>query len=63
MPGARERKKMPFTHRTPYIAAETYVFARYHMYRAVYFHKTTRAAEVMLRLMFDRYKHLEPLTK
>jgi HD superfamily phosphohydrolase len=41
-----------------YIAAETYVFARYHMYRAVYFHKTTRAAEVMLRLMFARYKEL-----
>jgi HD superfamily phosphohydrolase len=31
---------------------------RYHMYRAVYFHKTTRAAEVMLRLMFMRYKDL-----
>jgi uncharacterized protein len=41
-----------------YIAAESYVFARYHMYRAVYFHKTTRAAEVMLRLLFKRYKHL-----
>jgi len=41
-----------------YIAAETYVFARYHMYRAVYFHKTTRAAEVMLRLLFNRYKAL-----
>jgi uncharacterized protein len=41
-----------------YIAAESYVFARYHMYRAVYFHKTTRAAEVMLKLMFRRYKDL-----
>jgi len=39
-----------------YTAAETYVFARYHMYRAVYFHKTTRAAEVMLRLLFRSYK-------
>lgn len=37
-------------------AAEAYVFARYHMYRTVYFHKTTRAAEVMLRLLFRRYK-------
>lgn len=28
------------------------------MYRAVYFHKTTRAAEVMLRLLFARFKTL-----
>jgi len=39
-------------------AAEAYVFARYHMYRTVYFHKTVRAAEVMLRLAFQRYKEL-----
>jgi HD superfamily phosphohydrolase len=39
-------------------AAEIYVFARYHMYRSVYFHKTTRAAEVMLRLIFKRFKKL-----
>ncbi len=39
-------------------AAESYVFARYHMYRSVYFHKTTRAAEVMLKLLFRRYKAL-----
>ena len=39
-------------------AAESYVFARYHMYRTVYFHKTTRAAEVMLRLLLKRYKNL-----
>jgi HD superfamily phosphohydrolase len=39
-------------------AAEAYVFARYHMYRTVYFHKTTRAAEVMLRLLLKRYKKL-----
>lgn len=38
--------------------AEAYVFARYHMYRCVYFHKTTRAAEVMLQLAFQRYKYL-----
>lgn len=35
--------------------AEQYVFCRYHMYRSVYFHKTTRAAEVMLRLLFKRF--------
>jgi HD superfamily phosphohydrolase len=28
------------------------------MYRSVYFHKTTRAAEVMLRLTFKRFKQL-----
>ena len=39
-------------------AVESYVFSRYHMYRAVYFHKTTRAAEVMLRLLLQRYKQL-----
>ena len=39
-------------------AAEAYVFARHHMYRVVYFHKTTRAAEVMLRLLFKRFKEL-----
>jgi HD superfamily phosphohydrolase len=35
-------------------AAETYLFARYHMYRTVYFHKSSRAAEVMLKLLFRR---------
>jgi uncharacterized protein len=40
------------------MAAEGYVFARYHMYRTVYFHKTTRAAEIMLRLLFRRYKEM-----
>ena len=39
-------------------SAETYVFARYHMYRSVYFHKTTRAAETMLRLLFKRFSEL-----
>lgn len=37
-------------------AAETYLFARYHMYRTVYFHKASRAAEVMLKLFLRRYK-------
>ena len=45
-------------HEKALFAAEAYVFARYHMYRTVYFHKTTRAAEVMLRLLFQRYKEL-----
>lgn len=40
------------------IAAEAYVFARYHMYRTVYYHKTTRSAEVMLKMLFTRYKRL-----
>jgi hypothetical protein len=39
-------------------AAEAYVFARYHMYRSVYFHKTVRAAEVMVRLLLRRFKEL-----
>jgi uncharacterized protein len=39
-------------------AAESYVFARYHMYRSVYFHKTVRAAEVMVRLALRRFKEL-----
>jgi HD superfamily phosphohydrolase len=37
---------------------EAYLFARLHMFRTVYFHKTTRAAEVMLGLLFRRYKEL-----
>ncbi|MDP2180977.1 MAG: hypothetical protein Q8K99_00205 [Actinomycetota bacterium] len=36
-------------------ALETYVFARYHMYHAVYYHKATRAGEVMLRLLLETY--------
>lgn len=40
------------------LAAEAYVFARYHMYRTVYYHKTTRSAEVMLKSLFRRYKEL-----
>jgi hypothetical protein len=39
-------------------AVETYLFARFHMYRTVYFHKTSRAAEVMLKLLFRRLKEL-----
>lgn len=39
-------------------AGEAYIFARYHMYRSVYFHKTVRAAEVMARLALRRFKEL-----
>lgn len=41
-----------------FMAAEAYVFARMRMYRTVYYHKTTRAAEVMLRSVLKRYQHL-----
>lgn len=37
-------------------AAEQYIFARHHMYNSVYFHKTTRAAEVMLHSLLRRIK-------
>lgn len=53
-----EGKKRLYLSKKARTAAETYVFARYHMYRAVYFHKTTRAAEVMLKLLFQRFKML-----
>ena len=51
------RGRFYLSHKALY-AAEAYVFARYHMYRTVYFHKTTRSAEVMLRLLLRRYKKL-----
>jgi HD superfamily phosphohydrolase len=40
------------------LAAEAYIFARYHMYKTVYFHKTTRAAEVMFKLLLRRFMFL-----
>jgi HD superfamily phosphohydrolase len=49
------RNRFYLSHKGLY-AAEDYVNARYHMYRSVYFHKTTRAAEVMLRLLLNRFK-------
>jgi HD superfamily phosphohydrolase len=52
-----EKKRFYLSHKG-LMAAEEYVFARHHMYRTVYFHKTTRAAEVMLRLVLKRYKQL-----
>jgi HD superfamily phosphohydrolase len=51
------RRRFYFGHKAK-SAAEAYVFARHHMYQAVYFHKTTRSAEVMLRLAFTRYRAL-----
>ena len=40
------------------LAGGQYIMARHQMYQNVYFHKTVRAAEVMLRLLFQRYKEL-----
>ncbi|MBX3458563.1 MAG: HD domain-containing protein [Planctomycetes bacterium] len=37
---------------------EQYVFARQHMYLRCYFHKTSHAAELMLKHVFDRFKNL-----
>ncbi len=53
-----ERHNRFFIGRKGASAAEAYVFARHHMYQAVYFHKATRAAEVMLKLVFRRYRQL-----
>ena len=52
------KKRRVFLTRKAMSAAEAYIFARYHMYRSVYFHKAVRAAEVMVRLVFRRYKEL-----
>lgn len=41
-----------------FVSVEAYIFARHHMYQTVYFHKTIRAAEIMLRLLFQRFKEL-----
>ena len=56
----RDRERF-YLNRKALAEAERYVFARYHMYRTVYFHKTSRAAEVMLRLIFKRFKQLVDL--
>lgn len=39
--------------------AEDFVMARYYMYKNVYFHKTTRCAEVLFRSILDRVFKLE----
>jgi len=51
-------KQRCYLDRKAFSSAEQYIFSRYHMYRVVYFHKTVRAAEVMLRLLFQRYVYL-----
>lgn len=43
-----ENQRLYLSHKA-HRTLEEYVFARYHMYQSVYFHKTIRAAEVMLR--------------
>jgi len=53
-----EERGRLYLSRKALLTAEAYVFARHHMYSTVYFHKTTRAAEKMLQLLFKRYKHL-----
>jgi HD superfamily phosphohydrolase len=53
-----EKRSKFFVSAKAMLAAEAYIFARYHMYRTVYFHKTTRAAEVMLKMIFRRLKAL-----
>lgn len=50
-----ERKARLYLSRKALLAAEAYIFARYHMYRTVYYHKTTRAAEVMFKLLLRRF--------
>lgn len=39
-------------------SVEQYIFARRNMYLRCYFHKTCRAAEVMLRHVFERFRSL-----
>jgi len=51
-------KRRFYLSRKAHHAAEQYVFARHHMYQSVYFHKTIRAAEVMLRQLMGRIKNL-----
>lgn len=41
-------------------AVEDYIMARYHMYWQVYFHPTSRSAEVMVNKLFKRMKALYP---
>ena len=39
-------------------AVEAFLQARYHMYRNVYFHKVTRTAEGLVKLVLQRAKRL-----
>ncbi len=58
-----EEKGRFYLSKKAFTAAEAYIFARFHMYQTVYFHKATRAAEIMLRLAFMRYRDLLSLKK
>jgi HD superfamily phosphohydrolase len=40
-------------------AAYEYILARHHMFRSVYYHKTVRAAEMMINVIFKRLKYLQ----
>ena len=39
-------------------AVESFIISRYHMYEQVYFHKTTRGMEVLVRTIFERAREL-----
>lgn len=39
-------------------AVEQFVYARFHMFGFCYYHKTIRSAEVMLRLVFQRFREM-----
>lgn len=53
-----DQKKVIYLGRKALSVAENYIFARYHMYKSVYFHKASRSAEVMLHLLLHRYRAL-----
>ena len=53
-----ENKKRLYLDRKAILAVTNYIFARFHMYQAVYYHKATRAAELMLKLILKRYKDM-----
>jgi uncharacterized protein len=43
-------------HEKALVEAESYVFARHHMYRTVYYHKTLGASQVMLNALIRRFR-------
>ncbi|HET6401869.1 MAG TPA: HD domain-containing protein [Candidatus Kapabacteria bacterium] len=47
-----------YLHHKALHAAETYLYARHHMYKSVYFHKATRSAEIMARIALVRFRNL-----
>lgn len=52
-----EKNRLEVSHKGQ-LAVEVYVQARYHMYRNVYFHKTVRAAENLMKKIFERVKDI-----